>query len=298
MKFTKMHGLGNDFIVIENFDLALTNVAALARQLCHRNFGVGADGLVLLQPSKIAQFCIRIINSDGTEAEMCGNALRCIGKYLYERKLSKKKVIAMEMFHSLKILRLQLDAQNRVATVEVDMGEPILESHLVPVSGVRRRVVGEAISAIGETFSMTAVSMGNPHCVIFCQDTEVVPLALWGPALESHESFPKKTNVEFVEIISPTEASFRVWERGSGPTLACGSGACAVLVAGVLNGKLERQATLHLPGGSLRIEWREDNHLYMSGPATEVFQGEVSQLLTNEGECCSNEDTNKSSRQN
>lgn len=275
MKFTKMHGLGNDFVVIEDFDLRLTNVDRLAQWLCHRNFGIGADGLVLLQPSAVAPFKMRIMNSDGSEAEMCGNALRCVGKYLYEKRFTMETEFAVEMYNTVKMLRLQLDGET-VTAVEVDMGEPILESDLVPVAGERRQVVGEEISAAGETFTYTAVSMGNPHAVIFCDDTEAVPLGVWGPALEVHSAFPKKTNVEFVEVLSPGEARFRVWERGAGPTLACGSGACAVLVAGVLNEKLERKATLHLPGGPLMIDWREDNHLYMTGPAQEVFQGLLS----------------------
>jgi diaminopimelate epimerase len=274
MKFTKMHGLGNDFVVVEDFDLRLKNVDQLAVWLCNRNFGVGADGLALLQPSNQALFRVRIINADGSEAEMCGNLLRCAGKYLYESGLTRETVMPLEMYHSVKVLRLQVEGE-RVVSVEVDMGEPILESDMVPVAGERRRVVGEEIAAAGERFTMTAVSMGNPHCVVFTDDLKAVPLENWGPQLETHPAFPKKTNVEFVEVASPREAAFRVWERGAGPTLACGSGACAVLVAGVIAGKLERQATLHLPGGSLLIEWRDDNHVYMTGPAETVFTGEL-----------------------
>lgn len=272
MKFTKMHGLGNDFIVVEDFDLRLKNLNNLARSLCHRNFGIGADGLALLQLSQKAAFRVRIFNSDGSEAEMCGNLLRCVGKYLYEKGLTHNTVISVEMSQSVKFLRLRLDGK-LVSAVEVDMGEPILDSDLVPLTGERRYAVAEEISVVGESFQMTAVSIGNPHCVIFVADLAAVPLAVWGPALETHPAFPKKTNVEFVQVISGGEASFRVWERGAGATLACGSGACAVLVAGFLNGHLAREATLHLPGGSLEIHWREDNHLYMTGSATEVFSG-------------------------
>lgn len=274
MRFTKMHGLGNDFVVIDDMSLQLKNYDELARWLCHRNFGIGADGMVLLQPSDKAAFRMRIINSDGSEAEMCGNALRCIGKYVYEKGLTKETVISLEMYNDVKILRLRVEG-NTVSAVEVDMGEPYLDSDQIPVTGEKRRVVGEEVSAAGETFTFTAVSMGNPHCVIFTDDAAGVPLETWGPALETHPAFPRKTNVEFVEVNSPGEASFRVWERGVGPTLACGSGACAVLVAGVLNKKLDRKAKLHLPGGPLEIEWRDDNHVYMTGPATEVFQGEL-----------------------
>lgn len=274
MKFTKMHGLGNDFVVVEDFDLHLQNYDQLALWLCNRNFGVGADGLALLQPSEKAAFRVRIFNADGSEAEMCGNLLRCAGKYLYEHGLARETVLPLEMYNDVKTLRL-VTVGNRVTSVEVDMGEPILESDLVPVAGERRRVVSEDITAAGQTFAMTAVSMGNPHCVIFHDNVGDVPLDVWGPQLEKHPMFPRKTNVEFVQVKSPGEAAFRVWERGAGPTLACGSGACAVLVAGVITGRMDRRATLHLPGGDLVIEWRDDNHLYMSGPATEVFQGEL-----------------------
>lgn len=274
MKFTKMHGLGNDFVVIEDFDLQLTHYAELAKKLCNRNFGIGADGLALLQPSTQAAFRVRIFNPDGSEAELCGNLLRCAGKYLFEKGHTEKTVISVEMYDKVKVLRLDV-RDGLVQSVEVDMGEPVLESDLVPVTGARRRAVNEVLDAAGETFTMTAVSMGNPHCVIFTDDTAMVPLDTWGPALETHPAFPRKTNVEFVEVSARDEARFRVWERGAGATLACGSGACAVLVAGVLSDILERKATLHLPGGSLLVEWRDDNHVYMTGPATEVFQGEL-----------------------
>lgn len=274
MKFTKMHGLGNDFIVVEDFSLTLKNYGPLAHSLCHRNFGIGADGLALLQPSKKGICRIRIFNSDGSEAEMCGNLLRCAGKYLYERRFTRETVFDVEMHKAVKTLRLTV-ADEAVTAVEVDMGEPILESERVPVAGENRRVVSEEISASGETFTMTAVSMGNPHCVIFVDDAAAVPLDVWGPALEKHPAFPRKANVEFVEVNARDEARFRVWERGAGATLACGSGACAVLVAGVLTGKLDKKATLYLPGGPLVIEWRDDNHIYMTGPAAEVFNGEL-----------------------
>ncbi len=274
MFFTKMHGLGNDFVVIEDFSLELANYDELARWLCHRNFGVGADGLVLLQLSDKAAFRMRIFNSDGSEAEMCGNALRCVGKYVYEKGLATETIISLEMFNNVKMLRLDVDG-DKVLAVEVDMGEPYLDSDQIPVTGEKRRVIAEEITAGDEKFAFTAVSMGNPHCVIFTENIAAVALDAWGPALETHHIFPRKTNVEFVEVKSPGEASFVVWERGVGPTLACGSGACAVLVAGVLNRKLERKAMLHLPGGSLEVEWRDDNHVYMTGPATEVFRGEL-----------------------
>ncbi len=277
VRFTKMHGLGNDFVVVEDFNLGLSNYEKLALFVCDRHFGVGADGLVLLQPSEKAPFRMRIFNADGSEAEMCGNALRCIGKYLYERGMARETVIDVEVHLAVKTLWLTL-AGSSVVSVEVDMGEPVLESDLVPVAGERRRVVSEDITAAGKTFAMTAVSLGNPHCVVFVENVEAVPLWQWGPVLETHPAFPRRTNVEFVQVLSPGEARFIVWERGAGPTLACGSGACAVLVAGVLNKKLKRRATLHLPGGSLQVEWRGDNRIYLNGPAVEVFRGELLSL--------------------
>jgi diaminopimelate epimerase len=278
VEFVKMHGLGNDFVIMEDFSGKLQNYEVLARRLCDRNFGVGADGLVLLQPSQKAACRMRIFNADGSEAEMCGNAVRCIGKYLYERGVVVETVFPLETFNNLLTLRLQVEGA-KVLGVEVDMGEPILESDLVPVSGEKRQVVSEEMQAAGKTFLFTAVSMGNPHCVIFCDDTAAVPLTEWGPPIEAHPIFPRKTNVEFVEIKSPELAVVRVWERGVGPTLACGTGACAVLVAGVLNGKLKRKAEIQLPGGVLMVEWREDNHVYMTGPAVEVFSGRLSLLV-------------------
>ncbi len=274
MYFVKMHGLGNDFVVMNDFAGRLKNYENLARLLCDRNFGIGADGLVLLQSSQKAACRMRIFNSDGSEAEMCGNAVRCVGKYLYERGLATGNVISLETFNRLLTLRLQV-REGMIVAVEVDMGEPVLESDLVPVSGEKRRVVSEPLQAAGRTFLFTAVSMGNPHCVIFCDDLSELPLAEWGAPLETHPAFPRKTNVEFVEVKSPSLAEVKVWERGCGPTLACGTGACAVLAAGVLNGKLERKAQIKLPGGTLTVEWREDNHLYMTGPAVEVFSGRL-----------------------
>jgi diaminopimelate epimerase len=272
--FTKMHGLGNDFIVMEDFTLRLTALGDLSRRLCHRNFGIGADGLVLLQPSDCADFKMRIFNADGSEAEMCGNALRCTARYLYERGFTHNAEIALEVYYTVKTARLQLE-DGAVAAVEVNMGEPVLDSSLIPVSGSARRVLEEELDAAGRKFSVTAVSMGNPHCVVFLDDLTGIPLEHWGQAIENHPMFPAKTNVEFVQITTRGEARVIVWERGVGPTLACGSGACAVLVAGVLTGRLDTLAKVHLPGGTLAVEWRQDNHVTMTGPAGEVFRGEL-----------------------
>ena len=269
-----MHGLGNDFVVIVEWPQETRNWPELVRRLCHRRLGIGADGVAVLQPGEKTRYRLRVFNADGSEAEMCGNALRVAGKYLYERGLVRETIFQLEMQQAVKTLRLEL-ADGRVAAVEVDMGSPLLDSTAVPVDGPARQVIGEELEAAGQVFKITAVSMGNPHCVIFGGDPELVPLREWGPLIETHPLFPAKTNVEFVEVLSPGEARLRVFERGVGETLACGSGACAVLVAGVLNGVLSRRARMHLPGGTLRVEWREDGHVYMTGPASEVFHGEL-----------------------
>ncbi|MBS4008810.1 MAG: diaminopimelate epimerase [Clostridium sp.] len=274
MRFTKMHGLGNDFVVIENISDDNMNWPKMARLLCHRRFGVGADGLALIQRGEMTAYRLRIFNADGSEAEMCGNALRVAGKYLYERGFVNEAVFRLEMQQAVKTLRLELTG-DQVSAVEVDMGSPILESAAIPVSGPARMVVNEELAVAGLHFRITAVSMGNPHCVIFSDNPETVPLVEWGSAIETHPLFPKKTNVEFAEVLSTEEVRVRVFERGVGETLACGSGACAVLVAGVLNGALSRRAKIHLPGGALLVEWREDGHVYLSGPASEVFSGEL-----------------------
>jgi len=274
VRFTKMHGLGNDFVVIEELAEGTRDWVALAPRLCDRHFGIGADGLAVLQTGEKTGYRLRIFNADGSEAEMCGNALRVAGKYLFERGLTKESVFQLEMQQAVKTLRLLL-ADGLVEAVEVDMGRPVLESSAVPVGGPARRVIGEELAAAGQVFKVTAVSMGNPHCVIFGGDPEDIPLGEWGSAIEGHPLFPRKTNVEFAEVLSSREVRLRVFERGVGETLACGSGACAVLVAGVLNGLLERLCRVHLPGGTLLVEWRENGHVYMTGPATEVFHGEM-----------------------
>lgn len=279
LKFAKMHGLGNDFVLVEDFDLSLRDYGQAARVLCDRHYGIGADGLVLLQPSKQAACKMRIFNADGSEAEMCGNAVRCVGKYLFERRLVQTEKVLLETFSSVLTLQLAVKGDN-VNTVTVNMGKPELDSTKIPVKGKSRTVLSEPLAAAGREFKVTAVSMGNPHCVIFVPDLQEVPLATWGPAIEVHRQFPRKTNVEFVHVKSPHEAHVLVWERGVGPTLACGSGACAVLVAGVLNNKLEREAEINLPGGSLTVRWaEEDGHVYMTGPAQEVFSGVLSNSL-------------------
>ncbi|EGK13241.1 diaminopimelate epimerase [Desmospora sp. 8437] len=273
MRFTKMHGLGNDFIVV-TADTWPQEAPELARRLCDRRFGVGADGLVFLLPSRAGDVRMRILNADGSEAEQCGNAVRCVAKYYYERISGAKKEIIVETGAGLQSVRLETDG-SQVESICVDMGRPILEADRVPVALEGERVVAHPVKIGEESFRFTAVSMGNPHAVIFVDDAAAFPVETWGPRLETHPLFPNKTNVEFVTVHSPRELEMRVWERGVGPTLACGTGACASLVAAVLNGTADRRARVRLKGGDLEIEWREgDDRVYMTGPARTVFEGE------------------------
>ncbi|HAP32613.1 MAG TPA: diaminopimelate epimerase [Firmicutes bacterium] len=274
MSFTKMHGLGNDFIVINNLEygLDLAYFAARAGQLCDRHFGIGADGLVLIEKGEQSPFFMRVFNPDGSEAEMCGNAIRCLARYLWERGLSPESAFRLETGAGLKEVILLLRGKE-VLGVRVDMGAPVLESTTIPVSGPPRHVINETIRLDGEELIFTAVSMGNPHCVIFLPDLTHIPWQRWGMMLENDSLFPRRTNVEFARILHRQEVEVRVWERGAGPTLACGTGACAVVVAGVLTGRLNAPAQVHLPGGTLHISWEEGAPVSMEGPAEEVFNG-------------------------
>jgi diaminopimelate epimerase len=276
MNFTKMHGLGNDFIVVAGEQELPPGVAQLAIQLCNRFFGIGADGLVYILPSTNADFKMRIINSDGSEAEQCGNAIRCVSKYVYDHKMIDKTEITIETIGA-GVQQVQLNVQDgKVMTVRVNMGQPILNGLKVPTTVDQEQVVNVPIEVDGREFRFTAVSMGNPHCVIYVDDAVNFDLNTWGPKLEVHPMFPRKINVEFVTVKSRNYTDMRVWERGAGPTLACGTGACATLVSSVLNGLTDREATVSLKGGDLLIEWSEaDNHVYMTGPAEEVFKGQL-----------------------
>ena len=272
--FTKMHGLGNDFILINNleYELEPSYFADRTPQLCHRHYGIGADGLAIIERSNKASFRMRIFNPDGSEAEMCGNAIRCLAGYLWERKMVKEQTFILETGAGLKTVSLLLQEGN-VQAVEVDMGEPELKSTDIPVSGPPRRVSDEALSVEGENLLFSAVSMGNPHCVIFVPSLDNIPWKRWGKLLEKDSLFPKRTNVEFVQVLGEQEVKVKVWERGAGPTLACGTGACAVVVAGVLSGRLRSPVQVHLPGGTLKIGWEEGRGVTMEGPAEEVFNG-------------------------
>jgi diaminopimelate epimerase len=275
MEFTKMHGLGNDFVVVNGFDQSLPDdPGALARRVCDRRLGVGADGLVLVLPSAAADFLMRVFNPDGSEPEMCGNAIRCVALYAHRRGLTTKRRLAVETLAGP--VRPEILSDGGRETVRVDMGRPRLDRAEIPMRGPAGPVAGEVLDAGDRSFAVTAVSMGNPHCVVFGADLDDAGFRKYGPLLEAHPAFPARTNVEFVEVLGPGEVAVRVWERGAGPTPACGTGACAVVVAGVLNGKTARRVNVRLPGGVLLIEWPDNTGpVYMSGPAEEVFTGRL-----------------------
>ena len=273
--FTKWQGCGNDFVLVNGFSERLDeeDLGALAQKICDRHYGIGADGLILVLPSKAADFRMRILNADGSEAEMCGNGIRCFAGVVHDEGLSDKEEFTVETGAGILVPRRQL-ADGKLQGVRVDMGEPTLAGDRIPVLGFgAAHVVEQPIEAGGEKRSMTCVSMGNPHCVIFVEDAEAVPIERIGPLLERHEAFPKKTNVEFAAVLDASHIRMRVWERGAAVTLACGTGSCATLVAAALTGRTERAAEMQLDGGRLQIEWAEDNHVYMTGPAEKVFAG-------------------------
>jgi diaminopimelate epimerase len=283
MEFTKCHGLGNDFILMELSPDAIPQekLVGIVRQVCHRNFGVGGDGLVFVYCSDQGTINMRIFNPDGSEPEMCGNAIRCVAKYVYTRGLAKETSFPIQTKAGVKVPQVII-RQGEVKAVKVDMGEPVLESELIPYKGEQgAKVIDEEIQIDGQKMLITVVSMGNPHCILFIdQDFEQVPVHILGPQLETHNLFPAKTNVEFVEVLDRGRARVRVWERGVGETLACGTGACAVAVGGALSGRLDRKVQISLPGGSLSIEWGQDNHVYMTGSAEEVFSGRLHSALS------------------
>ena len=273
MRFTKMQGLGNDYIYVNCLEEKVDNPAALSRKISDRHFGAGADGLVLICPSDRADFRMRMFNADGSEAEMCGNASRCVGKYIHDRGLSGLEEIRLETGAGVKVLKLTV-RNGETVSVRVDMGAPELTPEKIPVSLEGDRAVDVPVEALGQSFRMTCVSMGNPHAVIFVPDADSFDVHGIGTALETHPLFPRKTNVEFVTVKDRRRLRMRVWERGSGETMACGTGACASLAAGVLNGLCERKAVLELNGGPLTVEWDpETNHIYQEGPAEFVFDG-------------------------
>ena len=288
IKFTKMHGLGNDYIYVNCFEESVENPSELAVVVSDRHTGIGGDGLILICPSDVADVRMRMFNADGSEAQMCGNGIRCLAKYVYDHKVTEvngelsvpgqcsfEALLRVETGRGVLTLGLVTGTDGRVEKVCVNMGQPILAGAQIPVGIEGERIVNEAVEIGGAKLLMTCVSMGNPHAVFFCDDVEAVELEKTGSLIENHELFPQRVNAHFVKIESPGEFTMRTWERGSGITMACGTGACACTVAGVLTGRCERVVIAHLPGGDLELNWCEDdNCVYMTGPAVEVFTGE------------------------
>jgi diaminopimelate epimerase len=274
LPFVKMHGIGNDYVYVDCFAHTVADPVALARRLSPRRTGVGSDGLILICPSTVADCRMEMYNADGSRGEMCGNGIRCVGKYVVERGLSKANPLRVETDAGIKVLHFE-PRGGRVDRITVDMGAPILDGPRIPVAA-EGRVVDAPLEIGGQTYRITCVSMGNPHCVLFLPEVEDLDLPHLGPQFEHHPFFPRRVNTEFVRVDAPNALRMRVWERGSGETAACGTGACAALVAAVLTRRADRRATLGLNGGDLEIEWRAgDDHVYMTGAAEEVFRGEI-----------------------
>lgn len=275
IKFTKMHGLGNDYVYIDAINQKIENESSLAKFVSNRHFGIGSDGLILICKSEIADFKMRMFNSDGSEAEMCGNGIRCVGKFVYDKGLTNKTTVKIETLAGIKTLILNTK-DGKVETARVDMGEPILEAEKIPVISTEKPVKNLELEAENKKFKFTCVSMGNPHAITIVENTKVFDVEKYGKVLEIDKAFPKKANIEFAQIVDRQNINMRVWERGAGETLACGTGACATAVACNLNGLTDRKVNIELLGGTLNIEWNEtDNHVYMTGPAVTVFDGEL-----------------------
>jgi len=275
MRFTKMHGIGNDYVHVDCFEQDVPDPAATAVAVSDRHFGVGGDGLILVLPSTEADVRMRMFNADGGEAEMCGNGIRCVAKYAYDHGRSKANPMRVETAAGIKQIELAIGPDGKVAAATVDMGAPVLEPDRIPVKVPQKQALDVTLRTASRAFQMTCVSMGNPHAVMFVDDVHAVPLETLGPEIEHHPLFPERINVHFAEVHSPTELTMRTWERGSGITLACGTGASAVCVAAALTHRTGRRITAHLPGGDLKLHWRqEDDHVLMTGPAAEVFTGE------------------------
>jgi len=275
MKFTKMHGAGNDYVYVDGCKEAVADPVALARTVSDRHFGVGGDGLILILPSAVATVRMRIFNADGSEAEMCGNGLRCVAKYAYDHGLVETLGITVETGAGLLPVEMFTNAAGRVDRVRVNMGRPRLTGAEIPLSGPpEQRVIDQELAVLDRTLRITCVSMGNPHCVVFVDDLTNFPVATYGPAIEHHPLFPRRTNVEFVQVLSAGEVRQRTWERGAGETLACGTGAAAATVAGLLTGRTGNRLLNHLAGGDLEMAWDGDGEVFMTGPAVEVFTGD------------------------
>lgn len=276
LKFTKMHGLGNDYVYMDAINQNIENRPELAKKVSDRHFGIGSDGLILICDSKVADFRMQMFNSDGTEAEMCGNGIRCVGKFVYDKGMTNKDTVTIETLAGIKTLKLNIK-DGKVEKARVDMGEPILEPEKIPVISQEYPVKNLDLKIDDRDLRFTCVSMGNPHAITFIEeDVKDFRLEKYGKPAEVANVFPRKTNVEFINIVDRNNIKMRVWERGAGETLACGTGACASVVASVLNNYTDRNVTVELLGGNLEIEWsKADNHVYMTGPATTVFEGEL-----------------------
>lgn len=274
MKFTKMQGLGNDYVYVNCFEEKIEDPSEMAIRVSDRHFGIGSDGLILICPSEKADFRMDMYNADGSRGEMCGNGIRCVAKYVYDYGLTDQTSVSVETLGGIKYLDLTVE-NGKVQMIRVDMGQPILEPKRIPVIAKKNPVVGEWIEVDGEKYQMTCVSMGNPHAVVFVEDVKGLDIEKTGPLFEHHTCFPNRVNTEFVKVLDSKTVEMRVWERGSGETLACGTGACATAVACILNGLTEEEVTVKLLGGDLRIHWdREKDRVYMTGPAKVVFDGE------------------------
>lgn len=274
--FTKMHGAGNDYIYVNCFKERLTDINATAKAVSDRHFGIGSDGLVLICPSDKADFRMDMYNSDGTQAEMCGNATRCVGKYVHDKGLTDKTTITLETLAGIKILKLNLNDEGEVETVEVNMGSPELVPKNIPINSNLDRFIQQPVTVDGREYLVTGVSMGNPHAVTYIDDVDNLEIEKLGPKFETHEMFPRRINTEFAQIVDRKTIKMRVWERGAGETLACGTGACATMVAANLSDLVDNEADLVLIGGTLHIRWdKEENNIYMTGPAKFVFDGTI-----------------------
>ena len=277
MKFTKMHGAGNDYIYVDCTQSVIDNPSQVAIDLSDRHFGIGSDGLILIKKSDKADFFMEMYNADGSQGQMCGNGIRCVGKFVYDNGLTDKTTVTIDTLAGVKILELKTGADGKVETARVNMGAPILTSRQIPVVSTKEQVINEPLHVDGETYHITAVSMGNPHAIVYMDELKNLDIEKLGPKFENHINFPDRINTEFVKVIDRHTLQMRVWERGSGETLACGTGACAAAVASVLNGycKREQEILIHLRGGDLRIIYHNDESVTMIGPATFIFEGKM-----------------------
>lgn len=275
MKFTKMHGIGNDYVYVNCLEEKVDDPNQIARFVSDRHFGIGADGLILIHPSEIADFRMEMYNADGSQGAMCGNGIRCVAKYVYDHRLTAKEQISIETKSGVKSLDLTVENQ-KAGQIRVNMGTPDLNARNIPIQTETEQAVGMPIEIEGERFRITGISMGNPHAVVYLDDVKTFDIEKWGPKFENHPLFPDRINTEFCKILDSETIQMRVWERGSGETLACGTGACAAAVSSVLNGYTHTQVTVKLLGGDLKIFWdRDADQVYMTGPAVEVFSGEI-----------------------